>query len=96
MILQYKPNPPIIIPLEFKNRKLGDTSSICILSESENGGWTIAREYDVKIKQEFGKHVVYYEMPKDLAVATIDYLDVIHLQIPPMIERRLKGSKYSF
>ena len=91
VILQYKPNPPIIIPLEFKNRKLGDTSSICILSESENGGWTIAREYDVKIKQEFGKHVVYYEMPNRSAVATIDYLDVIHLQSTPNDRTSLEG-----
>lgn len=77
VILQYKPKPPVYIPLEFKDGELINTSSIYILSNSELGEWTISQEYNIKIKQESGKHVVYYEVPKQSAIATVDFLDLI-------------------
>ena len=39
--------------------------------------WELGQDYDVSIiKDSSGKHVIYYRVKRNLAVATTDYLDV--------------------
>ena len=73
--IQYASKPPILIELVSHMGEWLRTSRLSVLKGEE---WEPEQEYDVSIiKDSSGKHVIYYQIQQNLAVATTDYLDAM-------------------
>ena len=79
LTIQYGSNPPILIELATKMGGLVRTSRLSVLKGEK---WELGEDYDVSImKDSSGKHVIYYHIQRNLAVATTDYLDAMRTGI---------------
>jgi hypothetical protein len=83
LTIQYASKPPILIELASKRNEIVRTSRLSVLKENgkklEPG-----QDYDVSIvKNSSGKHVIYYHVKRNLAVATTDYLDAMRTDNSP-------------
>lgn len=77
LTIQYLSNPPISIRLKSNKDEFIRNSSLCVLKEIE-GSWEVGRQFDARIlKNSSGKHILYYCLKRNSAIATTDYLDVI-------------------
>ena len=74
LTIQYASKPPILIELASKRNEVLRSSRLSVMKGKE---WELGQDYDVSIiKDSSGKHVIYYRVKRNLAVATTDYLDV--------------------
>lgn len=77
LTIQYASKPPILIELVSNMGEWLRTSCLSALKGTgEEGGREQVYDLDI-IKNLSGKHVIYYRVKRNLAVATTDYLDAM-------------------